>query len=212
MLKFIALAILLLVTSGHAFAQEPPIDTSALAKSRYGQMQALVEKTFLQVNVASMKIRFDDETARSLERLARGQEYSDERADRIARAAVKAQNAYANLRFERDVSLDRFLKAVRHNLQRARKAGMITEENYHTVSRGLPKWFGFLKERGIKKGDRFLYRARPGGLRTVMVDSTGKELLDQTDAGADPRVAMLAGYLAPGSDFRKPLIESLFEE
>ncbi|HZO15279.1 MAG TPA: hypothetical protein VFB62_18525 [Polyangiaceae bacterium] len=212
MFKFVAPAILVLVTSVPALAQEPPLDTSALTNNRYGKMEALVEKTFLQVNVASAKIRFDDQTARNLERLARGQEYSAERAERIARTAVKAQNAYAVVRFERDVPLDRFIKAVRQNLQRAKKAGMITEENYQHVSNQLPKWFGFLKQRGIKKGDRFLYRARPQGLRTVMVDSHGKEMLDQTDAGADSRLAMLSGYFAPGSDFRKPLIESLFED
>jgi hypothetical protein len=78
------------------------------------------------------------------------------------------------------------------------------------ISEGIPRWFAFLKERRILNGDQIHYRVRGDTLRTVYLSVDGERALDQTDVGAERRLAVLGSYLAPESSFRKGLIKSLF--
>ena len=191
-------------------AQRSPIATDELGQGRHARMQALLEKTLFNVDVVHLDIRFDEATARELARWVQRGSYSEGVERAIADTAVHAENAAVVLRFERDISLDRFVEGGRKNMRRAYEAGMISRENYPRVHAGLPRWFGFLEDRGFVEGDELHYRVRPDSLRTVLVDRSGRKLLDQTDEGEKPRLALLSGYFAPGSDFREPLIRSLF--
>jgi hypothetical protein len=193
------------------WAQEAQLDIDGLGKTDFGRMHMLLEKTFLNVDVLTVEIRLPPETAESLRTLAAGQKPNAGLTDRIAARAYRAEDAYVEIRFKRNVSLDEFVAAVRKNLERARKASMIDEETYQNVSRNLPHWFAFLQADGIKSGDRILYRARPASMRTLYVDQKGRIRLDQTDEGAGPRLALLGGYFAPGSEFKDKLVASLFD-
>lgn len=192
-------------------AETVPVETKDLASGRHAHMHMLLEKTVLGVDVVTVDMQFDAKTAERLEAASKGKKYSKEAADEIATAAYRAENAFVRMRFERHVSFDDFVEGSRKSLGFALKAGMITKANYDRSYNGLPQWFGFLKKNGIHKGDRIYYRAKPDSLRTVYVDHQGKTMLDQTDDGADPRLALLAPFFAPGSDFREPLIRSQFE-
>ena len=67
-----------------------------------------------------------------------------------------------------------------------------------------------IKERGYERGDRLLYRVRADSVR-IVVSEKGKIYVDTTDVGKDaPRIVM-ASYFAPRSDFREPLLRSLFD-
>jgi hypothetical protein len=109
------------------------------------------------------------------------------------------------------VPLHRWVDGVRENLERAWRAGLIAQDNYERVSRNLPIWFHVIAERGFRNRDALLYRVYPDRLRTVLVSAAGEVFVDQTDAGAAPRRALMAGYFAPGSDIREPLVRSLFD-
>jgi hypothetical protein len=75
----------------------------------------------------------------------------------------------------------------------------------------VPVAFAAIKERGYEHGDRLLYRVRADSVRMVVVSEKGKIYVDTTDVGKDaPRVVM-ASYFAPRSDFREPLLRSLFD-
>ena len=195
-----------------AAAQAPPIDVGNLSNGRFARMHAMLERTFMELDVLRVDIRFDRETTRRIERLARNQRYSEERAWRIAYTCYRADDAYARTRFERHVELDEFIASVRANLRRAWKAKMITEANYRSVSGNLARWFGSLRERGFEEGDWLLFRARPESLRIVLMDAKGKELLDRTEDGAGPRLALLAGYFAPGGELSDGLIRSILPD
>ncbi len=192
-------------------AQSPPISGERLAEGRYATMDAVLEKTFLGVDVLYAHVRFGDDTADKIRSLAAGRALDDALEDRIARTAAGAGHAHVYIKFLRDVTLDQFIDGVRSNLQKARRARMISDETYRRVAGNLPRWFGFLEERGIREGDVLHYRAKPGSLRTVYVYVGGREGLDRTDTGSAPPRAMLAGYFAPDSDLREPLIASLFD-
>jgi hypothetical protein len=194
-----------------ARADAPPLD-DGLGRARFGRMHFLLEKTFLNIDVLTVDVRFGDDTAEALRGLAEGRKLDGALVDSLATRAYRAEDAYVEIRFKRDVGLGRFVDAIRTNLARARKAGMIDEESFQNVARNLPRWFAFLEERGIKEGDRILYRVRRDSMRTIYVEREGKVDLDKTDDGSSPRLALLGSYFAPGSDFRDGLVESLFEK
>jgi hypothetical protein len=174
-------------------------------------MRMTLQKTILKINVATLDVRFDKTAQGRFAQLARGKPYSGALAQQLAEVAIGAGHAVVQMRFMRDVSLDRWMGVVRENLDQARAAGLITAEIVQKVSQGLPQWFGALRERGYKKGDRLLYAVAPDSLRTVVVAADGPVLVDRMDRELGTRKVVLASYFAPGSDFRELLLRSLVE-
>lgn len=177
-----------------------------------GTMTMKLERTIFKVDVLTLALRVDAATAADIASVVADEpDYDDDLAPEIAGRAIRADEAVAKIEFLRGVSLDQFLDAVRDDMQKAVDAGLLEPEGYRMVSEGLPQWFGFLRERRIRDGDRISYHVRGDTLRTVYSDPAGDILLDQTDVGR-PRVrALLGAYLAPGSSFREGLIRSLWE-
>ena len=206
MLRLFLLGVLL--SSSVAGAQAPRDDT--LATGPFARMGMKYEKTFLGVDVARIDVQFDERTQAQLRRLAQGHEYSDALGAKLAQVALGADNVLVQLRFLRDVSLDDYLDGARRNLTRARDAGIISERAFAGSWQRVNDAFGRFEQRGFQEGDRILYRARPTALRTTVVSSTGEVLLDVSVDDPEARASMLGGYFAPGSDFRKPLVRSLF--
>lgn len=206
---FAALPFLVLSAQGPATAQD--LDVNALASGPYSRMHMRLEKTILSVDVLRIEMRFDRQTQQRLQHLASGRRFADNFVAPIADAAIRAEQVFVDLAFERHVSLERWVEGVRESLEMARRSGLIPEERRRHVSDNLPRWFQAVAARGFEKGDHILYRGYPERMRTVLVSNQGAILVDQTDRGASPRRALLAGYFAPGTDFRKPLVQSLFQ-
>ena len=187
--------------------QAEPADSEG---DRYGHMHMLLEKTWFGIDVANVDVWVRGPTRDALRRLASGQRYSDDLAERIARTAVQAPEASVQVELLRDASLERFLDTVRDNLVHARDAGYISGETFSSAWQGVRTDFGTLQARGLRKGDRIIYRAGDGALQTVVVAADDRVLLDATTREPAARTAMLAGYFAPKTDCRKGLIKSLF--
>ncbi|MFQ5689234.1 MAG: hypothetical protein ACE5HQ_03065 [Gemmatimonadota bacterium] len=185
-------------------------DTVSLARGPFSTMSMRLDKTPLHLNVLSLRLRLDLETAERLRRLAAGRSYSENLADSIARTVVDVRDAWARIRFARSVGLGQFLDGILGNVRKAWKAGIIERSDYNHMKKNLRRWFAFLRRRGIRKGDQLLYRVRSGSLRTIFMTADGRVLLDQTDRGRSPPRILMGSYFAPDSDFRRPLIESLF--
>jgi hypothetical protein len=188
----------------------PSLDSPELARGPYATMHMLLQKTILSINVATIEVRVDPSTQTRLAALARGQNYSDELARQLANVAIEAQHAVVQMRFKRDVSLSRWMGVVRDNLEQARKAGLIGADLERQVGQGLPQWFSALKDRGYEKNDRLIYAVGPTSLRTVVVSAGGQVLVDRADSEQGTRRVVLASYFAYGSEFREPLLRSLF--
>lgn len=186
------------------------VDATSLAPGQHIVMYTLLEKTIFKVDVLTLEVRFGEPAAQRLAALARNRQLTKGLADSIASAALEADDVLAHIRFERNVSLEQFVNAVRNNAAAARDAGIISEIEFAEIARGLPVWYRFLADTGIKDGDEMLYRIRGDTLRTVYRTADGDVKLDQTDVGASRRLSVMGGYFAPKSDFRKGLIASLF--
>jgi hypothetical protein len=193
---------------GPADGLSSPIDTATLAHEGEGEMEALLEKTIFKVDVLRVRIRFDQMTMQEMRRLARR---GSDRAisDSISAIALSSRDVWARIRFERGLSLSQLTDGILKNVKKAWDAGIVSRTEYEEVEEGFPRWFGFLEERQVHQNDELWYRIRGDVMRTLYVTEGGEVLLDQADVGPGPRLTLLGGYFAPGSDLRDELIESL---
>lgn len=194
-----------------AYGQPSPVDTTDLGSGVNARMHMLLEKTIFRVDVLSLDIRLGPSDAARLDSLLAGRGYSGDLADSVAAVALNSRNVWARIEFKRDVSLEQFLGGIRNNLERAEKAGIVTNEQYAAISTGLPEWYAFLADRRILSGDQMFYRIRGDTLHTVFRGTEGEILLNQIDVGPERRLSVLGGYFAPASDFRNKLVKSLFD-
>jgi len=201
----------LALAAGRARAAVPALDAPDLAQGPFSAMKMTLKKTILRINVANIDVRFDKAAQARFSTLASGKGYSKDLAAELAKVAIEAGHAVVQMQFNHDVSLDRWMGVVKDNLEQARSAGLITKELEQQVGQGLPQWFSPLKDRGYEKGDRLLYEVRPDALHTAVVSKDGKVLLDRVDHEAGVRRVVLPSYFAPDSDFREPLLKSLFQ-
>jgi len=207
----IVLVVPLLISfgSGAATGQSVPADTLDLATGPHSEMQMLLQKTIFKVDVFTLRVRFGAETAARLETLAAGR-LDSSIEDSIANVAIQARNAWAVIDYLRDVELGQYLEGVRKNMKRAAEAGLISGEDYDVICSELPILYAPLEERKILRGDRIYYRIRGDTVQTLYWGRAGDTLLDHSETGPERRLAVMGGYFAPKSSFRRPLVESLF--
>lgn len=166
-------------------------------------INALLEKTIFKVDVVSLELWLGPATTRDIRR------HPPAGADSLATVIADSRDAWAQLVFQRDVGLDRFLAGVTEDMQRAVNAGWLDAEGYAEVATGLPRWLAPLKEQGIASGDRFTYAIVEDTLRAVFTRQDGNVVIDQTDVGPAHRRALLGSFVAPGAGFREGLLADL---
>jgi hypothetical protein len=187
----------------------PDLQTAILSQGPYSRMHMLLEKTFLRVNVLTVEVQVGEPTRQRIQKLAAGSDRLDPVEEPIVAAVLDADHVLVTLEFQRGVEFDRWLEEVRKSLQTANKAGLVPASMLNEVSARLPEWFKPFTERGWADGDRIVYRGYPESMRTLALTAAGEMLVDRTDPTAAAKRSMLAGYFAPGTDFRKPLVASL---
>jgi len=206
-----ALIAIALAGSTRAGAPLPSLESGDLAQGPWAAMHMLLQKTVLNINVATIDVRFDKGTQGRFAQLAGGKAYSPELAHQLALAAIDAKRAVVQMKFKRDVPLNRWIGVVKDNLEQARKAGLITADVEQRVGNSLADWFGALKDRGYEKDDSLFYAVMPDSVRSVVVSKGGQVFVDRVDNGHEGRRVVLGSYFATGSEFREPLLKSLFE-
>jgi hypothetical protein len=206
-----ALLALAIAGAPRAAAPLPALEGGDLGQGPYATMRMLLQKTVLNINVATIDVRFDKTTQGRFAQLAGGKAYSPELGHQLALAAIEAKHAVVQMQFRRDIPLNRWVGVVKDNLEHARKAGLITTDVEQRVGNSLPDWFGALKDRGYQKDDKLIYAVMPDSVRSVVVSKDGQVLVDRVDPGHEGRRVVLGSYFATGSEFREPLLKSLFE-
>jgi hypothetical protein len=138
-----------------------------------------------------------------------GEEDLEDLKEILADRALHSLDAWATLRFERGIGFERFIDGIREGVEVARREGHVDPSFAEDLSDSLPGWYAPLRWRGVREGDVMMYRIRGDTLRTVFRTVEGGVLVDQTDVGTQPRLAVLGGFFGRGSDFREGLLESL---
>jgi hypothetical protein len=205
-------ALLAVTIAGAALAGAPLPATEGgdLGTGPYAAMHMLLQKTVLNINVATIDVRFDKGTQGRFAQIATGKAYSPDLGHQLALAALDAKHAVVEMKFKRDIPLNRWIGVVKDNLEQARKAGLITKDVEQRVGGSLADWFGALKDRGYEKDDRLIYAVMPDSVRSVVVSKGGQVYVDRVDPGHEGRRVVLGSYFATGSEFREPLLKSMF--
>lgn len=202
-------AVLMLGLTVSASAQVERVEEERFASYPYGSMSMLLEKTLFQIDVVRVEMRFPRETARTFADVVDGRPYSEVLADSVARIALEAPELRVRVTYQRAVSLDRYLQAVRENLEKARAARYVSPQQYDTISDSLRSWYGPLADRGFREGDELIYDLTGDTLHVHLRSRAGEHLFGLRQVGRRSRLGVLGGYLAPGTDFREPLVRSL---
>jgi hypothetical protein len=190
----------------------PPVDTTGLAYDRPGAiMEMLYERTIFNVDVLTLTLRFGTETATELERLL-GSPPSEALEDSIARIALASTDVLVTSRFLRNASLDQFLDGLSDSLEKALEAGFISTEAHQAILADVEVQYAPLREEGIREGDVMWYRIKGDTLHLAFQRVDGGVPVEERPVGAERRIGLLAGYLAPGSDFREGLIRSVLDD
>ena len=203
-----------LVALGPAAEGVVPRDNAPFPQRPFSHMSALLEKTLFKVDVLTLDIRVDYQTATRLAAyiMAEGAEdasYSDDLADAVGRTVLTASNAWIRMEFLRSVSQKQFLDGIKDNMKTALDAGLIDAEYYEDTLVKLPEWYDFLEDRRIQKGDAMVYHVHGDTLDSTYHGTDGDVLLDMTRKNPKSRYGVLGSYFAPKSDFRENLVRSL---
>jgi hypothetical protein len=204
----------LVLAAGAAVADGPlpSLDAPELGQGPYSLLHMRLQKTILNINVADIDVRFDKATQAKMAELARGKPYSEGLAHQLSLLTLDAKHAVFQMKFLRDIPLNRWIGVVKDSLDDARAAGLITADMQNRVMQGLPQWFGALKDRGYEKGDRLMYAVTPDAVRSVVASAGGQVFVDRIDKGHEGRRVVISSYFAPKSEFREPLLRSLVEQ
>jgi hypothetical protein len=83
--------LLIILEAGVATGQSVPADTFDLAAGPCAEMQILLQKTTVKVDVFSLRVRFDEETATRFGALATGRRGHSSLEDSIAKIALESR-------------------------------------------------------------------------------------------------------------------------
>ena len=175
-------------------------------------MSALLEVTIFKIDVLTLTVRVPPAAAERIGVIVAGREYSESLADSVAAVVLGADELWARQRFHRDVGFGRLLDGMRESSEKAAAAGFVPWSSHQAFADSLPVWFGFLEEDGAKEGDEVVFEVRADTLMTLYRSRDGRILLDRRGVDAVGRNGSIPSFFAPGSRFRKRLVESLLRE
>src|SRR6185295_15283977 len=114
------LIVTMLAASTLAGGPLPAMEGGDLAQGGpFATMHMLLQKTVLNINVATIDIRVDKGTQSRFTQLAGGKPYSSELEHQLALAAIDARHAVVEMKFKRDIPLNRWIGVVKDNLEQA---------------------------------------------------------------------------------------------
>lgn len=196
---------------GAQVASAQQLETESLGAGPFAEMNADIEKTFLGIEVVTVRVRFDQSKAAEFRSILQAPAPDEIYEAQMMRAARRADNVLFAVRFSRDVPLGQFLKQSREDLAEALRSELIIPDTYRRAVSEMQKTFAPLSERGFEKGDTLYYRVRHDSVRRVLTSDENRTLMDRTTPGVDIRQAILAGYFTPASKLARDLVESLIE-
>jgi hypothetical protein len=189
---------------------QPAAGELQLADGPYSELRMLYRRTIFRVRVLELSLRVDRAARDRIREIAAGESYAEEAASRIADAILESRQVLVQTVFLRNVSHGRFVDELIAGARCALEAGIIGQPEFQRVSDHSADWYAPIRERGIRTGDRAIYQIRGDSMRSTLQSEDGEVFVDQVDRGPGPRRSLLGGYLALCSDFREPLIRSLF--
>ncbi len=172
-------------------------------------MSALLEVTIFNIDILTLRVRVDVDTGARLRTIARRSTYTEALADSVADAVLDAHELWASQTLHRGVGLGRLIGGMTETAEKAAAAGFISDRYVSEFKAGLPELFSFLREDGAQKGDVIVLHVIGDRVRTKYYSADGTLRLDRAGVSEEGRKASVPSFFAPGTRFRKRLVESL---
>lgn len=200
LLPVIAVAVLLAPPTAHA--QNPCC----------GTISTTLVKTFAKVHVAELELTVDAATAAKVGSTIGGaSKMSNDLADKVAADYSTAATAQSTLHFVHNISGNQFFGGQTDSFNAMVKAGLLTQDQAEQIQQDSRKSLAFIDTDGIKPDDKLIQALTGDTLTTRYITADGTTKVTLTRVGAVQRAAFFGDYFAPGSDFRKGLMQSALD-
>src|SRR3954470_22236352 len=104
------LIVTMLAASTLAGGPLPAMEGGDLGQGPFASMHMLLQKTVLNINVATIDVRFDKATQGRFAQIAAGKSsYTADLGHQLALAAIDARHAVVVMAFKRDIPLNRWI-------------------------------------------------------------------------------------------------------
>lgn len=180
--------------------------------NRFAQLDFLLERTLLKIDVVRLRLDVDQETALGVAAIVDAGDRSRNREDAVAALYIETRQADISLEFKMDLSFNRFIDSAADNSKRLVKAGVVEPPVAARLVDERRERFAFLADTGIREGDLFLYTLRGDTVSTRFIDAEGHTRLDFVRIGPEFCHALMGTYFVPGSNFRDGLMDLVFGE
>ena len=171
----------------------------------------VLEKTIFKVDAVRLDLTILGDTPGRVEQLVTGRGDPRALSDSIATLYLGADHARIRMTFLRSFGLNRFLDANRDVMEKLARAGLITEEELDDLDTENRARFEGLAEDGIRDGDVIEHEVRGDTVTTLYTDVTGAVRIDGFLVGSSERRVLLGSLFGPESDFRKGLLDLMFD-
>jgi hypothetical protein len=198
------LAALVAVGPGEAAAAQQP------APSCCRELHYLYEASLFKIDAMRLQVRVDEATAGAVEAMVRDAKRSSRLEHDVARRYQSTRDATVDMEFLHGVSGETFLEHTLKALRELVGDGAVTKADADTLSREVSERFAFLAAARVRPGDRLQYQVKADTVWTTYTRGSTVLKLDR-HAGKRFRDYILATYFAPSSDFRRGLLDQVFQ-
>ena len=197
--------LLVLLVYPYAFAIKSP-----LAEGPFSKMEMDLRKSIFGIHVMSVEVRVDTSTKERIASIVRGSHNFESNAPEVARAIYAADHVTVKLHFMRGVGFSRFIDELKNGERCVYEEHLIGRTEFARVEGGAEQWYSSIRDRGIRDGDEMIYDIDGPSVHTTLISQKGRVFLDQVDVGQEKALSVLGGYFASCSEFREPLVRSLY--
>jgi len=177
---------------------------------RYARLDYLLERTIFKVDVIRLTIVVDRQTAAAVASIVSGNRRTDELEDAVAARYMETLHADIALEFQMSIGYGHFIGGIRETSELLAGLDLIDAASAERIDRDMDIRFSFLREEGIREGDRLSYTVRGDSVQTSYVDVDGNTLLDDVVVGQEWRMWTLGSYFARKTNFHDGLLDLIF--
>jgi hypothetical protein len=184
---------------------------NAGGKSCCNRFDFVFKKTIFRIDVFRLRLVFDKDTVSDVEKIVLGRKRTRDLEDAVAARYLEAPFAEVTVEPRRSISHEQFIKGFSKTQMVIANFGLFDAPTGMAMVDDTASRYAFLKERGMKKGDRLHFTLRGDSLFCTYTRADGTVELDDIRNGPEARHSLLGGYFVPKADFRDGVMDQLFE-
>jgi hypothetical protein len=182
-----------------------------LGETEHSLLAFRFKATFLKIEVADIDARLAPQESAQLAALVAEGKADKERIKQAAKTLLEADTIAFRFVFLREGGIDRFMNGTNKSLEAARKAKVISPDEYEVMWAEYQATFEVIDERGFLEGDQLIYRVENDAVRVIYLGIDGDVLVDTIHSDNGWARGIKGSFLADKVKFQKDLVGSLWD-